>query len=375
MLILHIISGLNDGGAEGVLYRLCSNDRNNRHVVICLSDSGKYGSMLSLNGIDVHYLSIKQGSINFMKIFWLWRLIRRIQPTIVHTWMYHANVLGGICARLAGVSAVVWGIRSSLLEVGKSKPSSILLMRLSAYLSWFVPKSIVCCAVCAADVHASIGYNASKIVVIANGFSLSELKPDPDSGERIRSNLAISKCSLILGMVGRFDSYKDHFNLLQALALLKMNGIKFKCLLVGSGLTYENIQLNEWVASCSLVDDLYLLGHQTNINEMMNVFDFHVLSSCSEAFPNVIAEAMACGTPCITTDVGDAALIVGDTGWVVPISNPVALAHTIKIATEESLSQRLRRGHMARHRIATFFSLDSMVIKYSDHYRTIIKSS
>jgi len=371
--ILHVITGLGDGGAEGVLYRLCTNDSRNNHVVVSLMGLGKYGPLLIQDGIELHCLDMTMGTFSLHGLLRLWSLIRRIRPDVVQTWMYHSDLIGGIVARFAGVSEVVWGIRhTNLLEY--SELSWFFLQYLCALFSWIVPKHIISCAVSAKKSHMSLGFDVNKIVVIHNGFSLSDFCPDSVSGELFRSSLGIGKDSLVLGMVGRFNPMKDHLNLLQAMSLLKSQGFNFKIILVGTGLHYDNIQLQEWVKSCNLEDELYLLGPRSDVKAVMNALDFHVLSSAfGEGFPNVLAEAMACGTPCITTDVGDAALVVGDTGWVVPASNPVALANSIKIAIKEPLVKRYERSRLARERISTHFPLAQMVERYSDTYRSLIK--
>lgn len=373
MHILHIISSLKDGGAEAVLYRLCTNDPENQNSVICLTDSAKFGQLLMQAGVEVHCLGMHNGTLNLRALTRLWFLIRSKRPDVVQTWMYHANLIGGICARVAGVSAVVWGIHNSSILYSKTKLSTILLAHLGALLSRVIPQTVVYCANQAAQVHLDIGYTNKKIRVIPNGFSLAKFCPDRESGKHFCLELGIESDLMVLGMVGRFDVYKDHSNLFQALSLLKEQGILFKFILVGTDLDTRNIQLQVCIASYSLTDDLYLAGPQTNITKVMNALDFHVLSSLSEGFPNVIAEAMACGTPCISTDVGDAALIIGDTGWLVPASNPIAMANSIKIAVKEPLVKRYERGRLARERISTHFSLAQMVEKYLDTYRSLIK--
>lgn len=366
MRILHIITSLDDGGAEAVLFRLCTHDRSNQHTVVSLMNEGKYGPLLREQGIVVDCLGLPRGTVSTKALVQLWGLIRRHRPEVVQTWMYHANLLGGVVSRLAGVRAVCWGIRHSTLEAGSSKQSTIMVAKLCAKLSRWVPARIVCCAQMAVEVHQALGYTPSKFVTIPNGYDLAQFMPARWCGLRLRDEWGFAPTSLLLGMVARFDPHKDHENLLKALALLRQQGTEYRCVLVGTGLDSGNNELAGWLLRHGLLDRVLLLGRRADIPAVMNALDLHVLSSYGEAFPNVLAEAMACGTPCVTTDVGDAATIVGDTGWVVPPRNPHALASAIEQALNgrRDLSQWQARQQAARERVANNFSIERMVSAY-----------
>lgn len=366
MRILHVTTSLSDGGAEGVLYRLCTASTQHRHIVVSLRDAGKYGLRLSQAGVVVHTLGMPGGRLRWRSLFKLWRLLRFERPDLVQTWMYHADLVGGVMARLSGVRALCWGIRNSDLQPGENKGTTILVARLCAWLSSWIPRRIVCCAERAATAHQAFGYDISRCVVIPNGYDVSHFRHVPETGLRLRERLSVSTDQLLIGLVARFDPQKDHANLLEALARVRAVGWQFEVVLVGTGMTQENALLTERIARVGLADSIHLLGRQDDIPAIMNALDLHVLSSLGEAFPNVLAEAMACGTPCVTTDVGDAALIVGDTGWVAPPGDPDALARAIL----EALSERHNAGRWAarqaaaRTRIQEHFSLERMVKAY-----------
>ncbi len=169
----------------------------------------------------------------------------------------------------------------------------------------------------------------------------------------------------MIGSVARWDPQKDYENLFSALALLARQGRDFRCILVGPGLERSNADLWSLIAGNSLEDKVALLGLRSNIPAVMSAFDLLVLSSYAEAFPNVVAEAMACGTPCVVTNVGDAALIVGDTGWVARPRDPDALSVSIDTAlTAVQSARRDAISHACRQRIVETFGLEQMAAAY-----------
>lgn len=366
--ILHIITGLNDGGAEAVLYRLCHHDKDNQHIVISLTDKGKYGPLLKNLSVHVYCLGMPAGKIRFAALIKLYKLIRQLKPDVVQTWMYHADLIGGVIARLAGVRKVFWNIRHTTLESGKSKRTTILIAKLCAHLSRFIPEGIVCCAQKAVTVHSELGYEASKMTVIGNGYNLEVFNPNNDLMVRFRNELNVESGTTVLGMVGRFDPQKDHFGLLSALSIVKSRVPDFKFALIGRDLNSANTALNNEIEKLNLESNIILLDQRTDITLVMNGLDFHVLSSgFGEAFPNVLAESMACETPCVTTNVGDAAVIVGETGWVVPPKDPQALARAILEAMEEKQNNPQAwqaRKQACRERIVNNFSIEKMVEGY-----------
>ena len=365
--VLHIITGLGDGGAEGVLYRLCTHSFAVNHIVISLMDDGKYGALLRQNGVEVHTLGLNPGQPSILKFFRLIRLIRSIKPDVIQTWMYHADLLGGLASRLAGVKRVFWGIRHSTLDKGKAKRSTILIARVCAAVSGWLPESIVCCAHKALSVHADLGYAKDKLLVIPNGYDLSRFKPDVLTGQLVRSELGVTNSEFLIGKVGRFDPFKDHENLLKALAQLKAQGMKFRCLLVGKGLGIDNQPLIHLISTLNLTDRIILAGPRSDIPAVMNALDLHVLASSSEGFPNVLAEAMACGTACVATNVGDALDIIGDVGLTCPPGDSGALAElTLEAHQQWSKYPQLWAEHKKNcaDKIQQRFSIQSMVSAY-----------
>lgn len=368
MKIVHIITGLNDGGAEGVLYRLCKNDSKYKHSVISMMDEGKYGSLLRNFGVDVYCLNMNLGRIRIKNFLKLSKLLLELKPDIIQTWMYHADFFGGIVSRIVGFKNVFWNIRHTTLEPGDSKKSTILIAKLCARLSGIIPKGIICCAEEALRVHSEMGYKKPKMTVIANGYDMSLFKPSDELRLSFRNEFEFNSSILLLGMVGRFHPQKNHLGFLEALSITKKSFKDFKVLLIGRDLNRDNLILNNEIKKQNLESNILLLNQRSDIPAVMNALDINVLSSSSgEGFPNVLAEAMACGTPCVTTNIGDAALIVSDTGWVVPSNNSQALANAIIQAIEEINSGEqlwMLRKQNCRNHIIENFDIDKMIKSY-----------
>lgn len=367
MKIVHVITGLNNGGAEAVLYRLCKYDRSNEHIVISMMDNGKYGKLLKDENISVYTLDMPIGKLTFNGVINLYKIIKKLDPDVVQTWMYHANLIGGLIAKIARVKKIVWGIRHSNLDKTHNKKSTIFIANILAKISNLVPTDIVFCAEKSYEIHKSIGYKCKCMHVIANGYELNKFYPNNENVQKLKNEFDLNSIKNIIGFIARFDELKDHDNLLCSLQLVKNRNVNFKCLLVGTNILNTNIELINMINKYDLVGNIILLGERRDIPDIMNLLDIHVLSSYSEAFPNVLCEAMACGTPCITTDVGDAAFIIGDTGYLVPIKDPNSMSEKIIEMLYEKENNILgwrNRKSKCCERIVENFSIDKMIKNY-----------
>ena len=373
--VLHVITGLGQGGAESVLFRLATYPGADvEHVVVSLTDEGIYGERLRAAGVAVHVLGMKRGRVSLGGFLALRALVAAERPDAVQTWMYHADLIGGLAARLAGVRAIAWGIRNSGEHLERSSRSARMVLRACALLSGRIPKAIVCAAQKSAERHADKGYDRARMVVIANGYDLSRYAPNAEARSRVRAQWGVPQDVPAIGCVARWDPLKDHANLLRAIAALVRDGrdAGLRCVLIGRGMDTENAELGALVDRLGLRDRLVLAGPSDDVPAAMNGLDLHVLSSCAEGFPNVVAEAMACGVYCVVTDVGDAAYIVGDAGVVVPPEQPEALARGIETALREVAARgRERAGEAGRARVLENFDIARMVQSYTAVWRRI----
>jgi glycosyltransferase involved in cell wall biosynthesis len=362
MRIIHIITGLGDGGAENTLFKVCKYDKLNNHIVISFKSSGKYIPLFKKINVKVYCLNVNFFFI--FKFFSLVSLLRSLKPDIVQTWLVHADFIGSFAARLAGIKNIVWNVRYSKIEIGKGKLTTIFIIEILARISHFIPRSIIIVSKNAKKFYEIKGYAKSKLKFIPNGYDLLTFKINKKKNN-LQKKLKINKKTPMIGYVARFDPLKDHLNLLKSISLLKSNNIVFFCVLVGTNINNNKILINE-IKRLRLNNYVKLLGPSKNISEIMNSLDVHVQSSRSEGFPNVVAEAMAHKTPCVATNVGDTSYIVGDTGWIVPSNNPKKLAKSIELALKEIHTKKwIKRCDKARARIKEKFSIDNMINSYN----------
>jgi glycosyltransferase involved in cell wall biosynthesis len=368
--IMHVITTLGPAGAETMLCRVASAMDRSRfeNEVVSLTGILDLAEGMQRMGVRVRTLGMKTSIPNPFLVLRLAQWIRESKPDVIHTWMYHANLVGALAACLAGDVPVVWGIHNGALDPRVDRRRTISVNRLCAHLSRKVPARIVCCSEASLRIHKKLGYAAEKLEVIPNGFDLEKVKPDPTARASVREELGIPADALLIGIAARFHPLKDHFNFVRAAARLHKQMPEVHFLLCGLDITWKNAQLVEWIDGAGLRNRCHLLGVRQDISRLFASMDIATTASLSEAFPVVIGEAMACGTPCVVTDVGDSALIVGEAGSVVAPGDPHALAEAWRKLIEAGPSVRHRLGMAARHRVQQHFALPAIVERYQAIY-------
>lgn len=369
--VAHIITGLSRGGAENVLYRLIeAQPEPSQHAVVSLTDEGVFGERLRALGVKVRCLDLHRGSVPSPIAIWrLSRWLRQLRPAVVQTWMYHADLLGGLAARMAGIP-VCWGLRHSSLAPEQNKRLTLRVAKCNARLSRWLPSRIVSCSVRATEGHRALGY-ADKFLVIPNGLNLTRFAPvDAARRRAIRHGLGLPERSRVIGHLGRSHPQKDHKTLLTVFSRVAEKRSDTHMLLAGLDLEHGRSYLDGLLArteTTRLASRITALGQRDDVPDLMAAMDVFLLSSSAgEAFPNVVAEAMACGTPCVVTDVGDSVEIVGDTGWTAPPGNAELLADAVLEALGESEEAHAERGQRARRRIGENYSIERMVSAYRE---------
>lgn len=370
--ILHIITGLSTGGAERALYNLLSGGLAERFecAVLSLVDEGTMGAPIRALGVPVYTLGIRAGLLAPRAVLRLRSLTQRLRPDVVQGWMYHGNLAASMASHLASNQiALAWNVRHCIYDLGNEKLLTRQVIRANRLLSCR-PDAIVYNSKHSREQHELFGFAASRGVLIPNGFDLDILKPDLDVGAAIRSELGLPAGVPVVGHVARFHPMKDHVSFLRAAVEVASRLPKVQFLLVGRDVSPDNPALLG-VIPADLLPRFVFTGERLDSTRLMQAMDVIVSSSWSEAFPNVLGEAMASGVPCVTTDVGDSAHVVGETGLVVPPSDPEALTNAILSMLNKGLDDRRRLGRDARCRIKQNFSLDAIVGRYAYLYESL----
>jgi glycosyltransferase involved in cell wall biosynthesis len=368
--VMHIITTLGPAGAETMLSRIASGMDGTRfeNEVISLTGILDLAERMQEIGVRVRTLGMKTSLPNPLLVMRLAQWIRESKPDVIHTWMYHANLIGALAARLAGDVPVVWGIHHSTFDPRVDKRRTMLVNRACAFLSRKFAARIVCCSEASLRTHMKLRYATEKLEVIPNGFDLEQVKPDPAARASIREELSIPADVLLIGLAARFHPHKDHHNFIQAAARLHKRMPEIHFLLCGMDITWQNSELAGWIEAAGIHDCCHLLGHRKDMSRLFAGVDIATSSSRSEAFPIAVGEAMACETPCVVTNVGDSALIVGETGTAVPPGDPHALAEAWRKLIEAGPAVRRRLGMAARHRVQQHFALPAIVERYQAIY-------
>lgn len=371
--IMHLITDLDTGGGEMMLLKLLQTIDTStfENVVVSMMDLGTLGYQIESRGIPVYTLNMQRGMPNPFAFTKLLRIIQNEQPILLQTWLYHADLMGVLAGKIKGIP-VIWNVLCADIDLSKYSLMTSVVFSCCKRLS-DKPVAVIVNSNAGLSFHQSLGYNPRSWEVIPNGFDLNLFYPNENARKEFRQELGLAKDSVLIGIIARDDPMKDLPNFIYAGGLLlkelTTNDIHF--IMVGRGINKNNQELNNLIAKNGWGERFHLLGERDDIPMIMAALDTFCLSSLSEGFPTVIGEAMACGIPCVVTDAGDSAAIVGNTGRIVPVKNPEALAAACLELVKMTAQERLELGKRARKRIELRYSLPSVVTMYEDLYLEI----
>lgn len=380
MKIVFISSGLQSGGAEWMLFRLVKELQRSgcECEVVSLTGDGPVAKAFRKIDISVGIFDLSK-RLSMLKEFWrLRRYLRESSPALVQGWMYHGNVVSSLIVKRS--TPLIWGLRQSNLDAKHSALSTRFVMRLGALLSKIFTDSIVCCSDEVLRVHQQVGYEKRKLCMIPNGIDVSQFRPVASAKRDVCEELGIDPTSFLIGLFGRYHPQKDHANFLAAAAELSQTFPHCHFVLCGNAIEANNVDLTEQINRCDLKyqgesRNVTLLGSRSDMHRLTASLDLAVSASAfGEGFPNVIAEALACAVPCVTTDVGAARVLAEHHGWVVPINDSRALAHAMLSAVEASNEVRQTLGERGRLFIEENFTIERIAERYKAHYRKVCEA-
>lgn len=359
-----------------MLYKLLACDstsRQFRHKVVCLTGSGLYGPQLEALGIPVTCLNMHRtlplGVIRILPI------LRRWRPTILQTWLYHADFVGLIAGRCSRVPKIVWNIRCSDMDLTQYALTTRFIFTLLSRLSSF-PDTIIYNSHAGKGFHANAGFCPKRCEIIPNGFDTERFRPDTATGKLFRASHGIPTDAPVVGMVARFDPMKDHTTFFKAAGQLHKLMPDARFVLVGKNVESCHPAIRRLLAVHNLQEIVLALGEQPDIHRILPSFDILTLSSAfGEGFPNVLGEAMACGVPCVATDVGDSAILIKDNSRIVNPEDSSALVQAWLEILHMTVEERNILSSKARERILKHFSIEKVANQYDRLYKALLNSN
>jgi glycosyltransferase involved in cell wall biosynthesis len=358
--ISFLIRSLDYGGAERHLQTLArSLDKERfRVTVLCFYPGGALEDELKASAC-VHLISLdKRGRWDLLRFSWrLVKQLRAIRPHVLHSFLVEPNLLSVFLKPLLPRTLLVWGVRASRVHFENYDWLPRLNFRLQCFLSRFADL-IIFNSDAGRAFHLGEGFAADKALVIHNGIDTERFKPEAQTRRHLRAEFGIAPDTVLIGHVGRFDPMKDHPTFLRAAALICQQRDDVRFLLVGEGREDYARRLRGLAVELGISEKVIWLGARRDMTGIYNALDLFASSSYSEGFPNVIGEAMACGVPCVVTDTGDSALIVGEVGMAVAPRDPQALSAALISCMEKNFREL---GAKARARILDNFSLKRMI--------------
>lgn len=376
MMVLHTITGLHVGGAEAMLANLVehSADARIRPIVLSMMAPGPVAGRIRASNVSVRTLDMREGAPSLAAAVRLAREARRIRPDLIQGWMHHGN----LAATFASWSSpkrppAIWNVRHSLVDIALEKPLTRAILRLEARLSRGTA-AIVYNSRTAARQYEAFGFETERTIVIPNGFDCARWRPQPGARARLEREFGVSPESVVVAQVTRLHPMKDPETLVEAVRRVRERGLDAHLLLVGRGFERPPAGLATRIKTSLPPERVTLAGERHDVAAWLAGVDILTLPSAwGEGFSNILGEALASGVPCVATDVGDSAWIVGEHGRIAAVRNPEAFAAALAELIELGPEGRRRMGEAGRARVVALFSLAESVRQYEALYEQVIR--
>lgn len=362
--IFLLARSLDVGGSERQLVELANGLRERGHDVhvALFYGGGALACELGAAGIDVIDLH-KSGRWDVLPFLGkAIAALRRCRPDVIYSFLGGPNLVAAAIRRFAPQAALVWSVRNSSRDISVDNVAARLGFRLEAALARRAD-AIIANSSAGRDFAIGRGFPEHRIVVVPNGIDTARFRPDPELRAQQRLQLGLREDEIVVGVLGRLNATKDYPTFLRAAQRVARETPNVRFLCVGGG---PELQRLERLATELGIRERVIFAGELDPVAALNAFDIACSPSLTEGFPNAVAEAMSCGLPCVVTDAGDSAAIVGSLGTVVPISSPEPLAKAIQERIERLAEHDPERP---RARIVENFSVDAMVERTLDAFR------
>ena len=366
--IIHFITTLGLGGAEKVLFNLLKNskEKNIEHEIICLNRGGLLKNKFKELKISVICLNL---DINFIKgVLDCYNHIKKIknkEKTVIQTWLPHADLVGGLISKFCGFSKIIWNIRISNFTKGSFKFQTFLIVLFNGIFSYFIPKKIISCSAAGIKTHIKLGYNKNLFYLIIDEFKKKKI---------LNRSLKFSR-KFTIGIFSRYHEVKNHSYLFKALSNLKNKKYKFNLLLLGPNIHLQNKKLLEDIKINNIYEEAIFVKKQgiIDISKYFSYLDLYVLCSKTEGFPNILGEAIINGVNVLSTDVGDAKLMVPSKRNIIHDSDVIKFTKKIEDLAKFYIFKKRRNKILKKNSLIFHnkFSQNKMLYRYQKIWKSI----
>lgn len=364
MKICYIITDLDFGGAERQLVDIAIRMRSKGHVVSIISmlKPVAFVEELSKGGVDIYTLNMVRGKAKFNDYIDAIKIIRNINPEIIHSHMVHANILSRLLKPLTG-------FKKTICTAHNTNEGGYILdfaYKLTDFLS---------------DINTQVSHQGLNRYInekifrkkynsfyMPNGVSLSKFRTDTKGRVTVRKELSIDDDVFLWVAIGRIEDQKNYPLLIDSFKKIVNTNPNNKLIIVGKG--YLSVEIEKLIESNGLQDSIKMLGLRTDICDILNASDAYIMSSSWEGMPIVILEASAVGLPIVSTDVGGIKDIIGDFGFFCEQDNSEALAQTALLVSKKSKDELTHLGECLKNHVRENFDIDNIVNRWICIYQS-----
>lgn len=359
--ILHLITGLNTGGAEMMLYKISKyRSRKIEYKVLSLTTLGPISDKIRSTGVPVESLGLTKNPISLLKAFKLFKIINMFKPDIIQTWLYHSDLIGAIAGLITN-TPVYWNIRQEKVSLKLNKWSTVAVFKLCSFLS-FVPKRIISCSKRAQEFHIENGFSKDKFELVYNGFELDAFTP-PSTGQ-LKENF---EKKLVIH-VGRYAPLKNQIGFIEVASKIKDQIPEAVFEMYGDNVDNKNPYLDQAIKKHkNLQGSIFLRGRTDSPQELYKKSSLLISTSFSEGFSNTIGEAMASALPVIGTFAGDTEFIIDNDKLVFQPTDYIGIAGEASRIMKDFNTFSHISGE-ARNKIEERFNITEITKKYESLY-------